>query len=73
MQLQEFLSAVKQMRLHQKAYFKGRKPSDLIAAKEFESVVDRGLKDGVTVVDIAPAPTGDEAIRQENLFAGDEQ
>jgi hypothetical protein len=73
MQLQEFLNAVKQMRDHQKAYFKERKQSDLIASKEFEGVVDRGLKEGVTVTTPTSIPLGEGEERQGNLFTGDEQ
>ena len=35
------------MRQHQKAYFRDRKQSDLIAAKQHETFVDRGLAEGI--------------------------
>ncbi len=50
MQLQAFLNAVKKMRQHQIAFFKERRMSDLLDAKQWEQTVDRALKEGVTVV-----------------------
>lgn len=51
MQLQDFLNAVRQMRIHQVAYFRDRKQSDLVTAKNWEQFVDRGLREGVTVLE----------------------
>jgi hypothetical protein len=66
MQLQEFLNAVRNMRKYQKAYFRDRKPSDLITAKNYEVFVDRGLSEGVTVTD--DPVVNDGHARQETLF-----
>jgi len=43
----EFTQIVRRMRAAQKAYFKGLKKEDLIAAKMLEAEVDKALKDGV--------------------------
>lgn len=45
----EFIEHVRAMRRHQTDYFKGRKQSDLIAAKAEEKIVDRALAEGITV------------------------
>ena len=47
MKVADFLLQVRLMRQHQKAYFRDRKQSDLIAAKQHETFVDRGLAEGI--------------------------
>ena len=47
MKAADFLLQVRLMRQHQKAYFRERKQSDLIAAKQHETFVDRGLAEGI--------------------------
>ncbi len=45
MQHAEFVELVRRMRASQKAYFATRKVRDLQAAKEYETAVDRELKE----------------------------
>jgi hypothetical protein len=75
MQLQEFINNVRGMRDHQKAYFKDRKQSDLIRSKTFERLVDKGLAEGVVVVDAISSESGMQKaeVTQVSLFeeAGD--
>jgi hypothetical protein len=66
MQFQEFMNAVKSMRKFQVAYFReGRKPSDLMEAKKFEALVDRGLTEGVSVL----IDTQTDTTNQPTLFS----
>lgn len=66
MELQTFLNTVKKMRQHQIAYFREKKFSDLIEARELEKAVDRALKEGVKVVEELPLEPA-----QANLFMED--
>jgi hypothetical protein len=45
MNLVEFVDLVRKMREAQKAYFKGRQQSNLIASKMLEATVDKALKE----------------------------
>jgi hypothetical protein len=73
MELQDFLNAVRKMREHQKAYFRDRKINDLTSAMHYEKFVDKGLSDGVTVLeaDVKPLVVVQAEPVQANLFIGD--
>ena len=49
MKVETFINLVSTMRKHQKAYYRDRKPSELIASKQFEKQVDQALKDGIAI------------------------
>jgi len=70
MELQKFIDAVSGMRNHQKLYFKVRKQSDLIEAKKFEKVVDKGLAEGIEIPEatLEERPDAAEPGTQIGLF-----
>lgn len=62
MNTDEFIQAVRAMRIAQKAYFKDRTQSRLIASKQCEAIVDKALVLGVEM------PRNDDQL---SLFGDD--
>lgn len=60
MNIVEFVNVVRKMRSAQRAYFKSRLQSDLVAAKQLEATVDKALADGMIlrVTESAPGMLG---------------
>lgn len=54
MYIGEFISAVRTMREHQNAWRKHHRRADIIAALEWAKMVDRGLEEGIVVVESLP-------------------
>jgi len=75
-----FYVRVWQMRQHQIAYYRLRKPSDLIDAKRLEKSVDEELGKRLIIVSGEPKPRLDTPAdvrptvepKQETLFIGDD-
>lgn len=73
MDVMVFIEKVKKMRMHQNAYYRqGRKPSDLIASKQLEKEVDRGLLEGISFpvvgLDLSNEVRPTDAPKQNTLF-----
>ena len=58
MNIEQFVSKVREMRKAQKDYFKGRMTGDLMLAKRLEREVDEALAEGVSLRAAAPLHKG---------------
>lgn len=67
MNIEQFIEAVREMRRHQKLYFRDRLQVELIEAKKQEAVVDKALKEGV----IFPTLESTEAEPEQGKLFGE--
>lgn len=68
MTLEDFIETVRKMRTYQSAYFKDRRPFDLMRAKAFEKKVDQALEEGIIIPILDTRPDNPEPVEQIGMF-----